>query len=298
MHDVVNILTVDLEEWFVVEALSGHFDDTEWEQQRSTVAKNCRRLLELFRSHDVLATWFVLGWVAERFPGLIRDIADEGHEIGCHSYGHRRVDLMTEAEFRDDTSRAVEAIGSATRSTVHGYRAPSWSINDGVPWAFEILGDLGFEYDSSIFPIKHDLYGMPSGPRDIHKMRLSSDRILWEIPASTYRLFGTNVPVAGGGFLRHSPYWYSRRIIRKLNAVGRPAVVYFHPWEIDPDPPRVDDLTAMQRYRTYGSTSIFYFKLDRLLADFEFVTMHEYVRRVKRRAIGFHNHSESGAGRA
>ncbi len=290
-----NILTVDLEEWFVVEALSGRFSNDNWSELDSTVVKNCHRLMDLFQRRRVLATWFVLGWVAERHPQLIRDIEADGHEIGVHSYGHRRVDLMTADVFRSDTERALEAITQAVRTRPRGYRAPSWSINDNVPWAFEVLGELEFDYDSSIFPIKHDIYGMPHGPREAHKIHLENHRVLYEVPATTYRIFGRNIPVGGGGFLRHSPYWYSSRLIRRLNRAGRPAVVYMHPWEVDPNPPRIDHLTALQRYRTYGSTSIFIHKLDRLLYDFEFVPMAEYIRRLKRRKIGFHDHSSTEA---
>jgi len=289
----LNMLTVDLEEWFVVEALTDRLASGEWEDLESTVKKNCHRLMDLFEQRRVRATWFVLGWVAERHPDLIRAIAERGHEIGCHSYHHRRIDLMTVDVFRADTERALEAITAAAGVRPRGYRAPSWSINDSIPWAFEVLGELEFDYDSSIYPIKHDLYGMPHGPRDAHKIHLENQRVLYEVPATTYRIFGSNVPVAGGGFLRHSPYWYSARIIRRLNAAGRPVVVYMHPWEIDPDPPRIDHLSPLQRFRTYGSTGIFYQKLDRLLGDFDFVTVADYVRSMKRRTIGFQDHFDA-----
>ncbi len=295
MDPSLNILTVDLEEWFVVEALIDRPETTDWEKLHSTVEKNSHRLLELFQRHNVSTTWFCLGWVADRHPELIAEIEQEGHEIGCHSYYHRRIDRMTPDEFRDDTRRALEALSKGAKNRPNGYRAPSWSINDTVPWAFEILADLDFEYDSSIFPIKHDIYGMPHGPRHIHRMHLENHRILYEIPASTYRLFGTNVPVGGGGFLRHSPLWYSCRVIEKLNRKNQPVVVYIHPWEIDPDPPRLNGLTAMQRYRMYGSTAIFYHKLDRLLGRFEFTSMRDYLREMKRRKIGFHSHEQSGS---
>lgn len=283
----MNILTVDLEEWFVVEALANRVEPTQWDMLESTVAKNCYRLLELFRRRDVSATWFVLGWVARRHPELIAEIEAEGHEIGCHSYAHRRIDLMTPEEFRADTVRSLEAINAAVQRRPRGYRAPSWSINDTVPWAFGILAELEFDYDSSIYPIKHDIYGMPDGPRIIHRMHVDDERLLYEVPASTYRLFGKNIPIGGGGFLRHSPYWYSKRVIRQLNEAGLPAVVYMHPWEIDPSPPRINGLKALQRVRMYGSTSIFYHKLDRLLSDFQFCGMADYLRLMKRRQIGF-----------
>lgn len=293
MESHTNILTVDLEEWFVVEALAARLEQDQWDLLETTVVKNCHRLMELFRRHNVSATWFVLGWVARRHPELIAEIEAEGHEIGCHSYFHRRVDLMTADEFREDTRKALDAINAAVQRRPRGYRAPSWSINDTIPWAFGVLAEFEFDYDSSIFPIKHDIYGMPHGPRQIHRMHLEDDRVLYEIPASTYRLLGTNVPIGGGGFLRHSPYWYSSRIIRRLNSEGLPVIVYMHPWEIDPDPPRLGGLSALQSYRMYGSTAIFYHKLDRLLGEFEFCGMADYLRLMKRRKIGFLDSSQA-----
>lgn len=282
-----NLLTVDLEEWFVVEIFSGRYAFEDWDQLPSTLVENSRRLLDLFHRNGVHATWFVLGWCAERFPELIQEILERGHEVSCHSYRHRRVDLMSPDQFREDTKRAINAIMKATAVKPRGYRAPSWSINSTIPWAFEILADLGFEYDSSIFPIKHDIYGMPQGPRQIFRMKFESGRHLYEIPASTRRFFGRNLPIAGGGYLRHCPYWYSRYVIRKLNADGHAAVIYIHPWEIDPDPPRVEGLSAMQRLRTYGSTSILSIKLERLLSDFDFTTMSHYIRYRRQQKIGF-----------
>jgi len=287
MDRISNLFTVDLEEWFVVDVLSSRFSSDEWDNLPSTVIQNSRRLLQLFRRYNIAATWFVLGWVARRFPQLIREIYDHGHEIACHSYYHRRVDSMTPEDFRIDTQRVMEAITDAVRQKPVGYRAPSWSINAANPWAFEILAELGFEYDSSIFPIKHDIYGIPGGPRKLFKMRLKNGRSLYEIPASTYQILGRNIPIAGGGFLRHAPYWYSRRMIEKLNQRGQPVVVYIHPWEIDPHPPLIKGMSFMQKYRNYGATSVMYRKLEKLAGDFSFVTMFDYVNRQKKRPIGF-----------
>jgi polysaccharide deacetylase family protein (PEP-CTERM system associated) len=282
-----NLLTVDLEEWFVVEALAGRYHPDDWTELPSTLEKNTIRLLKLFQRFDVRATFFVLGYAAEKFPDLIAEIYANGHEVACHSYGHRRVDSLDAEAFQLDTRRAMNAIIKACGARPLGYRAPSWSINDSVPWAFEVLSDLGFEYDSSIFPIKHDLYGMPKGPREMFRMKLGEGRFLYEIPASTYRLLWWNLPMAGGGYLRHCPYWYSRRQIERLNRQGRPAVVYLHPWEIDPDPPPVSGLSATQRLRMYGSTAILMIKLERLLRDFRFTTVLHYIQRRRQRKIGF-----------
>ena len=287
MDSEVNLLTVDLEEWFVVEALSERYNRDHWQEMPSTLVKNSLRLLELFRRHDVRATFFVLGYCAEMYPDLIAQIHANGHEIACHSYFHRRVDQLDPQEFRLDTRRALNSIVKACGDRPIGYRAPSWSINDSVPWAFEILSELGFEYDSSIFPIKHDLYGMPKGPREMFRMKFDEGRFLYEIPASTYRLLWWNLPIAGGGYLRHCPYWYSRRIINRLNRHGRPAVVYIHPWEIDPEPPPVAGLTAVQRLRTYGSTATLVMKLEKLLREFRFTTIQHYIQQRRQRKIGF-----------
>jgi polysaccharide deacetylase family protein (PEP-CTERM system associated) len=194
---------------------------------------------------------------------------------------------MKPDEFREDTRRAIEAIQEATGIRPRGYRAPSWSLSDKIPWAFEMLADMGFEYDSSIFPIKHDLYGMPRGPRSIFRMKFDNDSYLYEVPASTFRLLGKNFPIAGGGYLRHMPYWYTRAVIRHLNRRGQPAVVYVHPWEIDPEPPQLDGLSMTQRLRSYGSTSIMGIKLSRLLKDFHFTNVLHFLESRRRQRIGF-----------
>ena len=285
-----NILTVDLEEWFVVEALSGRYPPDQWPKLTPTVTRNTHRLLDLFRRKERRATFFVLGWCAERYPQLMREIVDAGHEIGCHSYYHVRVDAMTPDQYREDTRRVQSIVADATGVKPIGYRAPSWSLTPKTAWAFEILGELGFEYDSSVFPIKHDLYGVPQAPRKAFRMNLSGGRYLWEVPASTVRFLGQNLPVTGGGYLRHSPYWYSKAMVKKLNRDDTPAVVYIHPWELDPDLPKIEGLTAIQRFRTYGSTSVLAMKLERLLDDFDFTPMGEYVTSLTRRRIGFEHH--------
>lgn len=284
-----NLLTVDLEEWYVVEILQDRFAFESWPDLNTTLVRNVRRLLAVFDRQQVRATWFVLGWCAERYPSLVDEIAERGHEIACHSYGHKRVDSMDEEAFRHDTTRAVEAIVNATGIRPRGYRAPSWSINESCSWAFRVLSDLGFQYDSSIFPIKHDLYGMPSAPRRMFRMTFDEGRTLWEVPSTPFRILGYNLPMAGGGYLRHSPYWYTKMMIRLLNKQKLPAMVYMHPWELDPEPPEIPGLTPVQRFRTYGSTALFMQKLDKLLRDFDFITVGEYVNQFGRRRIGFEN---------
>ncbi len=282
-----NIFTVDLEEWFVVEVLSSKYSSKEWPQLPSMLIDNSLNLLDLLNRKKVKATWFVLGWCADQYPDLIQEIFSYGHEIACHSYYHRRVDSLGKELFKKDTDRAINAILKATGVLPYGYRAPSWSINATNPWAFETLAEMGFLYDSSVFPIKHDIYGWPDGPRQLFKMEFPGGRTMYELPATTYRLFGRNVPVGGGGYFRHSPYWYSKRMIEKLNAGGQPVVFYIHPWEIDPNIPRIKGLSLTQRFRTYSSTTILRHKVEKLLTDFSFTTASEYMQLFKKKRIGF-----------
>ena len=282
-----NIFTVDLEEWFVVEILSNRYTKKEWEKLKSTVVDDSLILLGLLRKHNVKATWFVLGWVADKYPDLIKEISNEGHEIACHSFYHRRVDQLTKDEFRKDTDDAINALIKATGIVPSGYRAPTWSINNMNSWAFEVLSDLGFYYDSSVFPIKHDIYGWSDGPRHDFKMQFENGKTLIELPATTYKLFGKNVPVAGGGYFRHSPYWYSKMVIKSLNKNKQPAIFYIHPWEVNPNLPEIEGLSRLQRFRTYSSTDLLTHKIEKLLQDFKFTDMLDYLGYYKKNKIGF-----------
>jgi polysaccharide deacetylase family protein (PEP-CTERM system associated) len=284
---ITNILTVDLEDWFVVENLKGNIDYRDWDELPSRVVGNTHHLLELFDKHNVRVTFFVLGWVADRFPRLINQIALQGHEIACHSFRHIMVNKVDKETFLTDTQMAVGAIKNACGMAPVGYRAPSWSIDSSNPWAFEILADLGFQYDSSIFPVKHDIYGDPMGPREPFRMKLEKGRSLYEIPASTVNIFGKNIPVCGGGYLRHSPLWYTAMMIRKLNKINRVAMVYVHPWEMDREQPRMKGLTLFQKYRQYGAVSTIIRKLDRLMNEFDFSSARHYVESIARKPIGF-----------
>jgi polysaccharide deacetylase family protein (PEP-CTERM system associated) len=223
----------------------------------------------------------------------MKEITRRGHEIACHSYWHRRVDRLSPEQFREDTLLAISSIEKATGRRPRGYRAPSWSISDATPWAFDILAELGFDYDSSIFPIKHDLYGVPHGPRKPIRITTSSGRTLQEIPASTVRLFGQNLPVTGGGYFRHAPLWYSRALIRHLNKLNLPANVYLHPWEFDPNPPQVSDISLLSRIRGGAGTDILQMKLDRLLTEGEFITLAEYTQELVRTTIGFERRTKT-----
>jgi polysaccharide deacetylase family protein (PEP-CTERM system associated) len=240
VNGIVDGLSVDVEDYFHVEAFAGKVSRNDWSTFPSRFAANTRRTLELFANHGCRGTFFILGWVAERDPGLVRTIAEAGHEIGCHSYLHRRVTTLSPAEFREDLRRATHAIEDAAGVRVLGYRAPTFSIRQESLWALDILAEEGFVYDSSFFPIRHDLYGYPEGPRFLHRRKLESGRTIYELPMSTVRLGGQNWPFGGGGYLRVFPMAYTRWAISRTHRVEKqPAIVYFHPWELDPQQPRI-----------------------------------------------------------
>ena len=234
-----NIASVDVEDYFHVEAFSKVIDRAQWSEYAPRVEANTRRLLDLFDASHVKGTFFVLGWVAERFPALVREIVARGHEPACHSYWHRLIYTLTPDEFRQDTQRAKSAIEDACGQSVTGYRAPSFSITRRSRWALEILVESGFQYDSSVFPVTHDTYGVPDAPRGPFVVSTASGPIL-EYPMTTFRLSaGPNLPVAGGGYLRMLPAWYTRWGVHRAWQEGLPIISYIHPWEVDPEQPRV-----------------------------------------------------------
>jgi polysaccharide deacetylase family protein (PEP-CTERM system associated) len=265
-----NVLTVDVEEYFHVSAFEGVIGQDDWPACESRFEAGVDRLLELFAARGIRATFFVLGWVAAHRPGPVRRIADAGHEIACHSYAHRLIFNQTRAEFAQDVARAKRAIEDVTGRPVQGYRAPSFSIVEQTLWALDVLLEQGFEYDSSIFPIRHDRYGIPSAPRGPHRLLTPGGAVIWELPPATVRYLGATLPVAGGGYLRHLPPGVMHWGIRRLNdAEGLPAVVYVHPWELDPEQPRqpVGRLTA---WRHYGNLERTEERLVSLLDAFAF----------------------------
>jgi polysaccharide deacetylase family protein (PEP-CTERM system associated) len=233
------VLSVDVEDYFQVEAFSQVIDRSAWDRYPSRVESNTRRLLELFAEAGVKGTFFILGWVAERYPRLVREIVEQGHEPACHSYWHRLVYRLEEREFREDTRRAKAAIEDACGRAVLGYRAPSFSITGGSLWALTALVEEGFQYDSSVFPIRHDFYGIPDAPRTPFQVETPGG-VLLEIPMTTFRVWNSgNLPVGGGGYLRIFPFPYTRLGLASSRAEGIPLVVYIHPWEIDPEQPRI-----------------------------------------------------------
>jgi polysaccharide deacetylase family protein (PEP-CTERM system associated) len=277
--DVVNILTVDVEDYFMVSAFADVAPVSRWKNFESRVVANTKGILDLLDEKGVKATFFVLGYVAERFPELVRDIQGRGHEIGCHSFHHRLIYEMSPEEFRDDTVRAKGLLESITGERVRGYRAPSYSITKASEWAVDVLVEAGFEYDSSIFPIRHDRYGYPGFHRFPVRLPGREGGSLLEIPPSTVRIFGNNIPVGGGGYLRLYPFELTKWSLRRLNDRERQAaVVYFHPWEIDPGQPRLKGgcLTSLRHYTNIGKTRQ---RISCLLDSFRFGPAQDAIAR-------------------
>lgn len=261
----MNALSVDVEDYFQVSALAPHIDRASWDSQPCRVERNVQRLLALFEKHGAQATFFTLGWVAERYPQLVRDIVAGGHELASHGHGHLRASEQTPEEFRQDLLRAKGVLEDIAGRPVIGYRAPSFSIGYGNPWAFDVLVETGHRYSSSVYPVKHDHYGMPDAPRFPYAARPG----FTEIPVTTTRMFGRNLPGGGGGYFRLLPYALSRWALRRVNRIDqRPAIFYFHPWEIDPEQPRVPGTSLKTRFRHYVNLDKTEGRLDRLLGDF------------------------------
>lgn len=270
-----HILTVDVEDYFQVEAFAGNLSRDDWDRYPSRVVANCRRLLDLFDRYDAKATFFVLGWIADRFPAIVREIHQRGHELACHSFWHRRVDSLTPEEFRADTRAACDAIEQAAGVRVLGYRAPTWSITRKALWAFDVLAQEGFTYDSSIYPIHHDLYGIPGAARYPYVQSCEQGRSIHEFPPATVRIAGMNFPAAGGGYLRLFPLAYTFWAFRQFERAGSPLVVYVHPWEIDPDQPRIA-APFKSRFRHYTNLRRTQMRLERILQKYRFVAFRDY----------------------
>jgi polysaccharide deacetylase family protein (PEP-CTERM system associated) len=274
---MLNGLSVDVEDYYHVSAFESVVSVKDWDRYESRVEQNTNRILEMLAVHLTDATFFVLGWVAERHTGLVRQIHDSGHEVACHGYSHKLIYTQTPDQFREETKRAKQTLEDIIGEPIFGYRAASYSITKDTLWALEILADLGFTYDSSIFPVRHDRYGIPGHTRFIHSLNGDGKRPITEIPLSTVRVAGVNVPVAGGGYLRLFPLTVTRRAIRHLNEKERqPAVLYFHPWEIDPEQPRLDG-PRISRFRQYVNLSTTEAKVRSLLKDFSFCPLQQLL---------------------
>lgn len=269
MSVIVNAMSVDVEDYFQVSAFERVAARADWCGFESRVVRNTRKLLELFHDHGVRSTFFVLGWVAERFPFLVQEIAGLGHEVASHGYHHELVYALSRDRFREDVRRAKRTIEQAAGCEVRGYRAPSFTIVRNSLWALDVLIEEGHEYDASIFPIHHDRYGIPDAPRHAHVIGRPAGNIV-EVPGPTVRLAGTNVPIAGGGYFRLLPYAWTRWGISRVNRVERqPVTFYLHPWEIDPEQPRfaVSRATALRHYSGLSATTA---RLERVMTDFRF----------------------------
>ena len=278
---IPNALTVDVEDYFHVSALAKSVHPDSWASRESRVERNTHRLLDLFEQVDVRATFFVLGWVAERHRQLVRDIADRGHEVACHGYSHRLVYDQSPEEFREETLRSKRLLEDVIGSSVLGYRAASYSIVRRSLWALDTLAELGFSYDSSIFPVRHDRYGIPDAERAPHRLQTPGGHSIVEWPLSTARVAGIGLPVSGGGYFRLLPYWLTRWGLESINRrERRPFVFYLHPWEIDPGQPRVP-ASWLSRFRHYTNLEKCEERLRRLLGEFSFGTARDGLVRLR-----------------
>ena len=265
-----NALSVDVEDWFQVGAFENTIDKASWDGRLHRVERNTDAVLAMFGEAGVRGTFFTLGWIAARYPALIRRIAAAGHEVASHGWDHLRVFRMTPKQFADDLSRSRAAIEDAAGQQITGYRAPSFSIDLRTPWAHAVLAEAGYAYSSSVAPVLHDHYGWPEAPR--FAFRPLSDSGLIELPVTTVKIAGRNFAAGGGGFFRLFPYGLSRWAVREVNRKEkRPAIFYFHPWEIDPEQPRVAEAPLKSRLRHYTNLDRMAGKLRKLLRDFEWV---------------------------
>jgi len=271
-------LTVDVEDYFQVSAFANQIDIKDWPNWPLRVEQNTHTLLELFERKDVKATFFVLGWVAERCPELIRAIHKAGHEVASHGMTHQLVYNQKPETFREETLRSKQLIEDIIGEAVYGYRAASYSITPHSLWALETLIDAGFTYDSSIFPVHHDRYGMPGAPLNIHTAQTTNGKSLTEFPLTSAKFFNGRLPVAGGGYFRIYPYFFSKLMLKRAAAeIKQPFIFYLHPWEIDPEQPRVPNSSALSRFRHYTNLSRCLPRLENLIGDFDFTTVKNVI---------------------
>ncbi len=268
----VNALTIDVEDYFQVSAFAPHIKRSEWNTRECRVVGNVTRILNLLDQHETKATFFTLGWVAERYPALVREIVSRGHELASHGYGHERASDLTQQAFFDDISRAKFILEDLAGVAIKGYRAPSFSIGAGNLWAFDSLARAGYQYSSSVYPIQHDHYGMPDSPRFAYVVRPG----LLEIPVTTLRVMNRNLPSSGGGYFRLFPYALSRWMLKQVNRNDEQSgIFYFHPWEIDVGQPRVMGIGSKTRFRHYVNIPRMEGRLRKLLSDFSWGRMDE-----------------------
>jgi len=273
----LNAFSVDVEDYFQVAALAPAISRESWPTREYRVERNTEVILQLCQEKKVRGTFFILGWVAEKSPQLVKQIANAGHEIACHGFSHQLIYTQTQEVFREETLRAKHFLEDLIGKGVTGYRAASFSITQQSLWALDVLIDAGFEYDSSVFPIRHDRYGIPGAAPEPNRITAPSQRTLVEFPMSAATFFGVQVPVSGGGYFRILPYWVTRAGLKQINEKsGRPFTFYLHPWEVDPEQPRVK-VGAFSRFRHYTNLHRCEARLRRVLGDFRFGTMRQVL---------------------
>jgi polysaccharide deacetylase family protein (PEP-CTERM system associated) len=281
--EAINAFTVDVEDWFQVGALERVVSRDDWPNMESRVEANTIRLLDLLDEFEVHGTFFVLGWIAQHKPGLVQEIAARGHEVACHGLSHRAVYTQTPEEFREETRVSRSILQDLSGQPVAGYRAASFSITRDSLWALDILIEAGFEYDSSIFPIRHDRYGIPHAPRKPFIIKGKMGELL-EVPMAAVGEGLFRLPVSGGGYFRLLPYWLTRAGLRHLNEQGRPFPFYMHPWEVDPGQPRMSEASALSKFRHYRNLDRTEGRLRRMLGEFRFGRMDAWVKQARSHA--------------
>jgi polysaccharide deacetylase family protein (PEP-CTERM system associated) len=278
---ITHAMTVDVEDYYHVAAFGQVIRPDEWDQWPSRVEANTDRLLQLFDDAGIHITFFILGWVADRYPELVKRIHQQGHEIASHGFSHQLIYRQTPDVFREETARSKEILEALTGEAILGYRAASYSITRKSLWALEILAELGFQWDSSIFPTRHDNYGIPGSPEEPYRLKTESGKVLTEFPLTTAKVFGQAIPAAGGGYFRQYPYVLSRWLFDRasLNQT-MPRIFYLHPWEIDPEQPRVPNASWFSNFRHYTNLDKCLPRLERMLQDFKFGTISQSLGSV------------------
>ncbi len=274
---MINALTFDVEDYFQVEAFKEHVSFEEWLSYPCRVVESTQKILDILDEREVKATFFILGWVAERFPDLVKRIANDGHEVASHGYAHQMVYKQTPDEFEADLVKSVEILESISGTKIIGYRAPTYSIVEKSYWAFDTLIKHHFLYDSSIFPITHDRYGVPDGERFPYLVQRENGTSIHEFPLSTLRIGKWNFPIAGGGYMRLLPYFVMKMGLRHLNRQQRSGIVYLHPWELDPEQPKIPNIPASTKFRHYLNLHSTAGKLRRLIRNFEFAPVRQVL---------------------
>lgn len=269
---ITNALTVDVEDYYQVAAFFDKVKASEWDSHESRVQANTQKILNMFDRYNHKATFFILGWVAERHPDIVKDIYSKGHEVACHGYSHQLIYNQSPELFKEETVKAKKILEEIIQQPVNGYRAASYSITKNSLWALDILAEAGFTYDSSIFPVRHDRYGIPGAEDKPHVLTTPAGHKLVEFPITTKPIFGYRLPVGGGGYFRIYPYSFSRMALKSINRKQQPFIFYLHPWEVDPDQPRIE-ASWLSKFRHYNNLGKCEQRLENLLQDFRFSTV-------------------------